>query len=510
MATTPVSGNATINYVFVVMLENHSFDNMFAMSGIPGIIHATTNDSNTYNGTVYPVIDGAPVSMPSDPGHEFLDVLEQLAGPGSRYPPGGPYPPIQNSGFAANYATTTSEGPVPPSADIGDIMACFTTPSQVPALYELATQFAVCDQWFSSLPGPTWPNRFFLHGASSAGLDHSPSMEEILEWDTVDGFGYPNGSLFDLLNGAGVSWRLYNDLDNSYSDDPYYGSLFGAIPQVAALKHIDLWDVHSLSSFASDLQGSYPYQYTFIEPNYGNVVDETYEGGSSQHPMDDVAGGESLLAAVYAAIRNSPLWYNSLLIVTYDEHGGYYDSVAPCAAVPPNDGSSSNLNQYGFVFNQLGVRVPAVVVSPWIPAGTVDHTLYDHASVPATLRLLFGNLPALTDRDENANNVTHLLSLPTPRTDCPTTLPRPITRSAIPKVPMTPKLRALIDLQPLPESGNLPGFLGILLKAGLAVARSAEERAAIIAQFKTIRTRGQARAYGSWVHHKVRAMRALR
>src|SRR6266446_2848438 len=196
----PLSPMATIEHVFVVMLENRSFDNMFAMSGIPGIIHATTANANTYNGTAYSVRSNAPISLLTDPGHEFLDTLEQLGGPGSIYPVGGPYPSIQNSGFAANYATTTSEGPTPPPADVGDIMACFNTQAQLPVLYQLATQFAVCDQWFSSLPGPTWPNRFFVHGASSAGLDHSPTTREMAEWETVDGFVYPNGSIFDSLN----------------------------------------------------------------------------------------------------------------------------------------------------------------------------------------------------------------------------------------------------------------------------------------------------------------------
>jgi phospholipase C len=144
-----------IEHVFVLMLENHSFDNMFAMSGIPGIICATTANANDWNKTTYRVQNGAPASMPSDPGHEFPDVIEQLAGVGASYPSGGPYPPIHNSGFAANYATSTTEGPAPAPAQVGDIMACFTTKTQLPVLYQLATSFAVCDQWFSSIPGPT-------------------------------------------------------------------------------------------------------------------------------------------------------------------------------------------------------------------------------------------------------------------------------------------------------------------------------------------------------------------
>ncbi len=154
---------ADIMHVFVLMLENHSFDNIFAMSRIPGIKAATAADQNSYKGQDYTVQDGAPVSMPTDPGHEFLDVFEQLAGPGAVFNPNQQYAPeISRSGFVSNYATTTTEGKAPQLADYGKIMACFDTPKQLSVIYQLALEFAICDQWFSSLPGPTWPNRFFV------------------------------------------------------------------------------------------------------------------------------------------------------------------------------------------------------------------------------------------------------------------------------------------------------------------------------------------------------------
>jgi phospholipase C len=232
----------------------------------------------------------------------------------------------------ANYATTKTGGPVPPAEDIADIMACCATPTQLPVIYQLATEFALCDQWYSSLPGPTWANRFFLHGASSSGLDATPTKSQIGGWEAPAlGFQYPNGSIYALMKAANVPYRLYNDSTSwglsLYSDDSQNGSAIDAVPQVTALAAVTILDIHSLQHFASDLQGPYPYPYTFIEPHYGDVS-STYAGGSSQHPMDDVYGGEHLLASVYAAIRNSPYWNTSLLIVTYDEHGGFYDSVA--------------------------------------------------------------------------------------------------------------------------------------------------------------------------------------
>src|SRR5690606_10087645 len=175
------------------------------------------------------------------------------------------------------------------------------------------------------------------------------------------------------------------------------GSFTGWFPQVSSLEGIYLTQVHDLDNFSNDLRNGYTAQYTSIEPGYGDVINGSYADGSSQHPMDDVYGGERLIKRVYEAIRNSPLWEKSLLIITYDEHGGFYDSVAPGEAVPPNDGSSDDLNQYGFRFDRLGVRVPAVIVSPWVKAG-VDSTIYDHASVLATTEKLLGLTP-LTDRD---------------------------------------------------------------------------------------------------------------
>lgn len=508
---TKVAPYAPITHVFVVMLENHSFDNMLAMSGIKGIKAATTADSNSYKGVKYYVKPEAPLSMPTDPGHEFLDVVEQLGGEGAKWTPGGPFPKIHNSGFAANYATTTSEGTgLPKPEQIGDVMACFATPTQLPALYQLATEFAVCDHWHSSLPGLTWPNRFFLHGASSSGLDANPSEALIAKWELPDlGFQYPNGSIYDALNAAGIPYRFYNDSTQDglgyslYSDDPGAGSALGAVPQVTSLSGVTVMDINSLLSFASDLQGPYPYPYTFIEPHYGDVGNDTYKGGSSQHPMDDVYGGEHLLAAVYAAIRNSPYWDTSLLIVTYDEHGGLYDTVAPTAATPPGDNPDYGYNVNGFDFDLYGVRVPGIVVSPLIPAGTVDHTVYDHSSVLKTLEELF-ELDPLTRRDKAANCVLGLLSLAAPRADCPTSLnlPAPLSKEARPR--MTEEERAASDARPVPQSGNLAGALQNLLKAEIEMSgRTPPEIAAIKARFDVIQTRGDARAYAASVTGKI-------
>jgi phospholipase C len=148
-----------------------------------------------------------------------------------------------------------------------------------------------------------------------------------------------------------------------------------------------------------------------------------------------------------------------------------------------------------------GVRVPAVVVSPLIPKDkNVDHTVYDHSSVLATVEKLFGLQP-LTARDGNANNVLHLLSLSQPRTDCPKTLNRLPAAPARPA--MTAEQQAAADLEPMPQSGNLPGFLAIAHKVDVELAEGQPQlRAAAVEHFNSIKTRGQARAYMDLVQQK--------
>jgi phospholipase C len=272
----------------------------------------------------------------------------------------------------------------------------------------------------------------------------------------------------------------------------------------AALKGVELLEIRSFSDFAGDVSSQdYPASFTWIEPNYGDVIANTFEGGTSQHPRDSVAGGEGLIKATYEAIRQSPLWESSLLIVTWDEHGGFFDHMAPPLAVPPGDTAvGSKYNQYGFSFGQLGVRVPAVIVSPYIPKNLIDHRPYEHSCIPATIQAAFG-LPALTQRDRAANSLLPLRSLQAPRTDTPTSLP----------AANSPAARLIAQPVAAPadsvDSGNLPVFLHIAMRHDLALSPPAS-RSAILARVTAIRTRAQAAAYMAEVRAKVRAARAAR
>jgi phospholipase C len=362
------------------------------------------------------------------------------------------------------------------------------SPPQLPVLNALATEFAVCDSWFSSLPGPTWPNRFFAHAATSAGLDDSPSIGQILGWEGFDGVAFANGTIFDALDRIpgrhGTSWRIYT------------GGVFAISPALAGIHRLD---VGSLNDFFTQVQSpAYSWLYTFLEPNYGDTLLGTYHGGNSQHPIDGVTPGEALIKRVYEAIRNSPHWETSLLIITWDEHGGFYDHVAPPAAVAPGDTSpGQGLSRHGFTFEQYGVRVPAVVVSPLIPRNVIDHRVYDHASIPATLEALYG-LPPLTRRDAAANNVLPLLSLATPRTDTPATLPEPATFGNV--ASGTP-LAVNIPDPAGPLQPSQQGFLAMAAQHDMELSPPTA-RPAIQARVASITTIGQASRYMTEVEAK--------
>ncbi len=288
-------------------------------------------------------------------------------------------------------------------------MKCFA-PEDLPIINQLASEFEVCDNWFSSVPGPTWPNRFFLHAATSGGMDDSP-IKRIQNYSNfMEEFKFEKGHIFKTLSDRGIPWMMYegDQLPQSYA--------------LTGMHEYNETNIRPFRKFRKDLhKKDYAPKYIFIEPCYGHVLTDStsFRCGNSQHPLDDIRRGEIFLKEIYETIRNSPLWESSSLLITYDEHGGFFDHVVPPKAVPPGDKCiHDSYNQHGFKFDQLGVRVPAIIVSPYIKKNTIDHTVYDHTSLLKTLEEWL-DLPSFTERDKNANSFDHLFSLPASRMDAP-------------------------------------------------------------------------------------------
>ena len=406
------AGLDNLKHIVVLMMENRSFDHMLGFAATPtwqidGLAGGEKNRDSV--GEIATVSNDASYSgdFTPDPGHALFDTLTQLYGDAST-------PVSQNpsmNGFVLSYEGKTHN---PPNAH--RIMKCFS-PGKVPILTTLARQFAVCDRWFSSIPGPTFPNRAFAHGSTSIGR-----VDMGIDWLAM------SKTIYELLQENSVDSRIY------YHDSTMAMTFKGLMNQS---RYFGLFD-----DFRSDCKNNRLPAYSFIEPRYANgedPVNNAFFSASDQHPDHNVEQGEILIRDTFTAIwSNQPLRESTLLVVVYDEHGGLYDHVAPPPAVNPdklNWAGSPNSLDPPFDFTRLGVRVPAVLISPYIPAGTIDHTLYDHGSIIATAcKLLLKGVPnaSLTDRDRAANTFEGNLTLAAPRTDTPNfTLTAPANQSLV-------------------------------------------------------------------------------
>lgn len=402
-----------IDHVVVLMLENRSFDSMLGMlyphsAGFDGLTGNETNpgpDGQPVRVWNLPGTDGATMTIPDpDPGELWLDMNQQIFGT-TETPPRSP---ATMTGFLANY---TAQRPPPPPATRA-VMHYFT-PEQVPVISRLARQFAVCDQWHAAAPCQTWPNRFFVHTATANGYQNNDPTQ----------FPYLMPTVFNRFPSS-AGWKVY----------------FHDMPQSLTLAR--LWDhidrFRLVNEFHDDAKNGTLPSYSFIEPRY--FPDVTLP--NDEHPPHVVTLGEQLIADIYNSLRAGPGWTKTLLVITYDEHGGCYDHVPPPAAVPPGPATTAPFN-----FDRYGVRVPAVLVSPYIRQGTVLRAPaggppFDHTSIIATLRKRFALGPPLSDRDAVALDLEDALRLATPDNLGPPSL------QALPYVP-SPGEIARARMEPL-------------------------------------------------------------
>jgi phospholipase C len=397
---------SAIQHIVHLMLENRSFDHMlgflYADSGnvspsgaaFEGLTGTESNpDSNGNPVAVYKINPSDPGAyfMPgADPGEGYANTNSQLFGSGT-----APVPPVAtNRGFVTNFGATIAWDQragrsVQSGTTAADIMGMFT-PQALPVMSGLARGFAVCDHWYSSVPTETFPNRAFACAATSQGHMNDGTAS------------YTVQSIFGLLAAHSVSWKIYG-----YDAEPLTRKNF---PDTTNAPDSNFG---KFTDFTADAAGGTLPAYAFLEPSWGSA-------GNSQHPNYDVALGEQLIHDVYYALRGGPGWQQTLLIISYDEHGGIYDHVPPpSGAVPPDDSPG----EFGFDFTRFGVRVPALLISPRIAPGTVFRVPagtmpLDHTSVLKTVETRW-SLPALTRRDAAAPDVGDALTLATPRTDDP-------------------------------------------------------------------------------------------
>jgi phospholipase C len=267
----------------------------------------------------------------------------------------------------------------------------------------------------------------------------------------------------------------------------------------------------AMADFFEDVKNGALADYSFIEPRYD--TGNNYLDGNSMHPLNDIRKGEDLLKRVYEALRNSQYWTDTMLIITFDEHGGFYDHQPPPATVPTGDDSQYANPNYSFQFNRLGIRVPAMVVSAYTAKGTIigddpanPATVFDHSSVLATVEKRFG-LASLTKRDAAANTLEVAINLATPRlspTDAPTKLPAPAADAGVAAAADPAGIFAAAPQAPL--SANQKTMAALALACELEIT-PANYHAALISNHQKLVEQKDAADYIQKVEDKIASRR---
>jgi len=341
-----------ITNIVVVCMENRSYDHWLGarslVEGLPGDGLLATMSNREPDGTVVPVYPEPTPCVP-DPPHSWSSGHAQWNNGA-------------NDGFLTTYRAKGSAGGPP-------YVMGYQSRTELPFSWALADAYTSCDRWFCSLLGPTWPNRMYLHSAQSGGLSSN---------DLPGAGGFNWRSIWHSLNDGGVDWAYY------YSDLPFV-PLFDNLDYDGRVRRVNY------DFFDDAAAGALP-PVVFVDPN-SSLNDD--------HPPHHPMLGQQFLAAIYAALADGPQWNNLLFVITYDEHGGFFDHVSPptAADVRAADG-----------FGQLGFRVPTIVAGPYVKQGHVSSVVRDHSSVLAHIAGMF-DLPPLTDRDAAATDLTELLDL---------------------------------------------------------------------------------------------------
>jgi phospholipase C len=405
------AGLDNLKHIVVLMMENRSFDHMLgSLKAVDSRIDGITDQDpygnpDTTGAIVKPqALAEFQAQLQPDPDHHFPAVDLQIFGGDTSV---NRAPNMQ--GFVKSYFNQQRD------VNHSQKIMYYFKQSDLPVLTTLALEFAVFNRWFASIPGPTICNRAFAHYGTSFGhVDMNPVY-----------LNEPFKSIYS---------RLINATPKHTSKIYYYDTASSTM-EVANLFQNEPELFGTYDQFLKDCDhGNLP-EYSFIEPNYNDHdTDSGEEVANDQHPDHNIQAGELFMASIYNAIKgNAQLWQSTALLIVYDEHGGIYDHVVPPACTPdlkPATGSDTGTG-LPFAFDRLGVRVPAILVSPWIPKGTIVNRVFDHASIPATITKYFlGDYSPRSPRETTADvfiepntapvdPARNLLSLDTLRTDCP-------------------------------------------------------------------------------------------
>ncbi|MFZ0044033.1 MAG: alkaline phosphatase family protein [Solirubrobacteraceae bacterium] len=369
-----------IEHVIVLMLENHSYDNFLGMLG-RGSGQTPRGDGFTLAG------DGYPSNTNPYPNGKPLRAFRM---PTTCQLDGAPSQEWEQSHI--QYDGGRNDGFV--ISNSGPVAMGYWTGQDLPFTYDLATKFPIGDRWFCSALAQTDPNRRFLIAATANGMtdDIGGSPGNLVPDASLP--APTNGTIFERMSAAGVSWIDYCESFPTGATMELYPTVDGPFSAT---------NVKSFDQFYSDAASGALPSFSLLDPNYDT---------QSQEDPQNIVIGEALLAQVVKAVGSSPAWHQTLLIVNYDEHGGYYDHVPPPAAlapdsippmVQPGESTYDGYARYGF-------RVPSIVVSPYAKPGYVSHVVYDHTSILALVERKW-NLQAMTYRDANANDLTDFLDL---------------------------------------------------------------------------------------------------
>jgi phospholipase C len=440
-------GVQAFDHVVVLMLENRSFDNLLGhLYGADGAprgqpfegVHGKelSNPIPAYapesDRKIVRLWSGSAMDNPNpDPGEEYPHVSTQLFGVVkpeenrfksatsmvSPFNTPQPVPAIAPmNGFVTDYIAnfTRTQGRLPRYAEYSRIMQCYR-PQSLPVISTLAREFAVCDHWFCDVPSQTFANRSFFHAASSSGaVINEPYAHWIRQNDAE--------TVLERMQAKGLSWRIY-------FDDRDVFPLTGLIHYSRLEKFISTNFLVMQNFFDAVEAGTLP-AYSFIEPrlfiNHNDMHPPIKILGETQR--SSILDGEILVNKIYDAIRLSDSktgsnFLNTLFVIIFDEHGGCYDHVSPPAALPPDP--AKVVGQFGFQFDRLGVRVPAVLVSAYIEPGTIINTPLSHSSMIRTLSDRW-SLGHFTERDRATPNTSEAFnrSLPRAREEWPVIRPR--------------------------------------------------------------------------------------